>query len=77
MHVASYYYYRQMYVAASERANYVVRNYSQSTSARPALALMYFAYQKLGMEKAANEVNTVYLASFHAHPKLPKNYLKW
>ena len=77
MHIASYYYYRQMYVAASERANYVVRNYSQSKSARPALALMYFAYQKLGMEKAANEVNTVYLASFHAHPKLPKNYLKW
>lgn len=77
MHTANYYYYRQMYVAAAERANYVVRNYSQSSSARPALGLMYASYLKLGMTTSAEEVLSVYQATYHANPKKPKNILKW
>jgi outer membrane protein assembly factor BamD len=77
MHTANYYYYRQMYVAASERANYVVRNYSQSSSARPALGLMYYSYLKLGMIEAANDALAVYQATYHCMPKKPKNILRW
>ena len=77
MHTANYYYYRQMYVAASERANYVVRNYGQSSSARSALGLMYYAYMKLGMKESADEVLSVYQATYHMNPKKPKNVLKW
>lgn len=77
MHIANYYYYRQMYVAASERANYVVRNYAQSSSARPALGLMYYAYLKLGMMEAAQDALAVYQSTYHCMPKKPKNILKW
>lgn len=77
MHTANYYYYRQMYVAASERANYVVRNYSQSSSARPALGLLYYAYLKLGMKEAAQDALSVYQSTYHRMPKKPKNILKW
>lgn len=77
MHTANYYYYRQMYVAASERANYVVRNYAQSSSARPALGLMYYSYLKLGMKESADEALSVYQATYHCNPKKPKNSLKW
>lgn len=77
MHIANYYYYHQMYVAASERANYVVRNYSQSSSARPALGLMYHSYLKLGLNDAANDTLKVYEATYHMKPKRPHNILKW
>jgi len=77
MHTANYYYYRQMYVAAAERANYVVRNYAQSSSAKPALGLMYFAYSKLGMQEAADDALAVYKATYNAIPKKPKNILHW
>lgn len=77
MHNANYYYYHQMYVAASERANYVVRNYSQSSSARPALGLMYHAYLKLGMTDAAEDTLKIYRATYHCDPKRPHNILKW
>jgi outer membrane protein assembly factor BamD len=77
MHTANYYYYRQMYVAASERANYVIRNYAQSSSARPALGLMYYSYLKLGMKESADETLSVYQATYHCNPKKPKNILKW
>jgi outer membrane protein assembly factor BamD len=77
MHTANYYYYHQMYLAASERANYVVRNYSQSSSARPALGLMYHAYLKLGLTDAAADTLKIYRATYHCDPKIPHNILKW
>jgi outer membrane protein assembly factor BamD len=77
MHIANYYYYHQMYVSASERANYVIKNYSQSSSARAALGLMYHAYLKLGLLDTASDTLKVYEATYHTKPKLPKNILKW
>ncbi len=77
MHVANYYYYHQMYVAASERANYVVRNYSQSPSARSALGLMIYSYRQLGLTHAADDALKVYHDTYHQEPKKPKNILKW
>lgn len=77
MHTANYYYYRQMYVASVERANYVLRNYAQSSSAKPALALAYNSYLKLGLMDAANDSLKVYEATYHTKPGRPHNILKW
>ncbi len=77
MHNANYYYYHQMYMAAAERANYLIRNYSQSSSARPALGLMYHSYVKLGLTDAANDALKIYQATYHCNPKRPNNILRW
>jgi outer membrane protein assembly factor BamD len=77
MHIANYYYYRKMYVAASERGNYVVRTYPQSSSTKPALGLMYHSYLQLGQKDAAEEILKIYTASYHCMPKRPKNILHW
>jgi len=77
MHIANYYFYRQMYVAAAERGNYVVKTYPQSSSTRPALGVMYHSYLQLGQTDAAAEVLSIYKASYHCMPKRPKNILHW
>lgn len=71
LNVANYYYVRRMYVAASERANYLIKNYPQSSSAKPALALVYYANKSLGLTKAAEDALTVYQATYHTTPDSP------
>ena len=55
MHVAGYYMRRRAYVAAANRAKYVVEHY-QGTPAMPhALALMAGAYRKLSLDDLADD----------------------
>lgn len=55
MHAANYYFRRGAYVAASNRANYVVKHYQQAPAVPRALALMVVSYQKLGLKDASSD----------------------
>ncbi len=55
MDVARFYFKRQAYVAAANRANDVVQHYQGSTQVRPALQLMADAYQKMGRKDLEQE----------------------
>ena len=55
MHVANYYYLRHAYVAAANRASYVVEHYQYSPKVVDALDVMVRSYRKLGLTKRANQ----------------------
>lgn len=63
---AAYYFDRKMYVAAIGRAEYIIKNYPQSPTAKPALAMIVKANRALGLNDAADEALKVYQNSFHA-----------
>jgi outer membrane protein assembly factor BamD len=65
LNVSKFYFSRKMYVAAIERANYLVKNYPQAPSVQTALVIMYNANIALGFNKAANDVMSVYKATYH------------
>ncbi len=65
LNVSQFYFKRKMYVAAIERASYLVKNYPQAPSVQQALAIMYESNKALGFNKAAEEVRTVYAATYH------------
>lgn len=57
--VALYYYKHSAYMAAINRANYVVTHYQTSPAVIPALGIMVQAYRKLGMTKLADQTLSV------------------
>lgn len=59
IHAAHYYMKRGAFIAAANRANYVVRNYQRTPSLRPALNIMLEAYKKLGLETLAADTRRV------------------
>lgn len=65
LNVATFYFKRKMYVAAINRASYVVKNYPQAPSAKQALVIMYEANRALSFNKAAEEAMAVYKATYH------------
>ncbi len=65
LNVAEYYFDRKMYVAATERASYLVTTYPQAPSAKKALVIMYQANKALGLTQAANDAMKVYQATYH------------
>lgn len=73
LNVANYYYTRRMYVAAAERANYLVETYPQAPTVQPALELAYYANKEMGLNDAAEDVLKVYQATYH---KMPPNVKK-
>jgi len=68
LNTSNYYFERKMYVAAAERASYLVKNYPQAPSAQPALVLLYKANMAMGLKKAAAEALAVYQATYHSQP---------
>lgn len=66
--IARFYYRRKAYVAAANRARYLVRFYSGTPSVPDALVLMVESYRALGLPGPANDALAVLKANF---PKLP------
>jgi outer membrane protein assembly factor BamD len=64
LHIANFYMERGAYVAAANRARFVVENYSRSESTPDALALIVEANVKLGMDHAANDALLVLATNF-------------
>ena len=59
VHVARFYMKRGAYLAAANRAEYVVQNYQRTPALRDALELMIAAYEKLGMQDLENDTRRV------------------
>lgn len=70
LNVSKYYFERKMYVAATNRASALVKNYQQSPCARDALIVMYRANKAMGLTKAANDALEVYRATYHSEPSV-------
>lgn len=64
LNVANFYMERGAYVAAANRARFVVENYSKSDAVPDALALLVEANYKLGLEDAANDALQVLALNF-------------
>ncbi len=68
LHVAKYYMRRQAYIAAVDRASYVVEHYQQTPAVSEALLLMVEGYKKLNQPRLAQDAQRVYdqnAAKFH------------
>ena len=59
VHVARYYYNRQAYVAAANRAQLTVREFQQSPAAEEALYIMASSYHKLGLTQLRDDAERV------------------
>jgi len=59
IHVARYYMKREAYLAASNRAKYVVENYQKTTAIPKALSIMAVAYQKIGLKDLSKDAMRV------------------
>jgi outer membrane protein assembly factor BamD len=68
VHVARYYYKRGAYVAAANRAKYVLENYQQAPALEEALAVMAKSYDKMGMNDLRDDALKVLKHNF---PKSP------
>jgi outer membrane protein assembly factor BamD len=64
LHVAEYYMKRGAYVAAMNRARYVVENYDGAPAVQPSLAILIDAYRALKMNDLAANAETVYKANY-------------
>jgi len=60
LHVANYYMQRGAYIAAIDRASYVVEHYQQTPAIKEALLLMVDAYKKLELPQLAQDAQRVY-----------------
>jgi outer membrane protein assembly factor BamD len=72
VYVAQFYLERDAYVAASNRAKYVVENYNDTPSVGDALVVMVQAYRKMGMNKLANDSMRVLMLNYPQHPGVMK-----
>jgi outer membrane protein assembly factor BamD len=70
MHVADYYMRRGAYVAAANRAEYVIENYERTTSVPDALIMMVRAYRELRMNSLADDALRVLRLNYPDIPAL-------
>ncbi len=68
LNAANYYYGHKKFVAAEERASYLIKTYPQAPSTKPALALIYHVNMALGLKKAADDALAVYQSTYHSNP---------
>ncbi|MDE0191059.1 MAG: outer membrane protein assembly factor BamD [Gammaproteobacteria bacterium] len=64
LNVATYYLGRRAFVAAANRARYVIENFSQTTAAPDALAVLIEANWQLGLDEAAHDALEVLALNF-------------
>jgi outer membrane protein assembly factor BamD len=57
-----------MFVAAIERANYLIKTYPQAPNAQQALAIVYHANTELGLKDAASDALKVYQDTYQSIP---------
>ena len=69
LNTAKYYYERKMYIAAAERASYLLKTYPQAPSAKAALSVLYHADMAMGLQKAAADALLIYQATYHSNPR--------
>ncbi len=70
--IAQYYMKRKAYVAASNRASYVVQHFNTSPQLIPALAIMVKAYRALNLTEMADNTLKIFQASYPHSKELKK-----
>lgn len=73
LHVVRYYIRREAYVAAAERAQYIVENFPETPAVPDALALMVELYRELGLREQAADALAVLAISYPDHESLDEN----
>jgi len=68
LHVADYYMRREAYVAAANRAKYVVENYQRTPAVPEALVIMAKAYKQLNLEDLSADALRVLKMNYPDHP---------
>ena len=68
VHVAEYYMQRGAYVAAANRARYVVENYQTTPAVPDALAVMAKAYKVMEMKDLSHDTLRVLQLNYPDHP---------
>lgn len=71
LHVADFYMRRGAFIAAANRAEYVVENYQRTPAVPDALVYMVRAYNRLGVEDLAADALRVLELNYPEHPHLP------
>lgn len=81
INIAEYYLRRRAYVAAVERAKFLIATYPQSTYQADALAVMAISYERLGRTELANDARRVLQLNDPNHPFFrggwPENQAWW
>ncbi len=70
--VAQYYWRREAYVAAANRASYIVRHYQHAPEVEPALVIMVKSYRNLHEDQLADQALAVLRLNFPHSPSLHK-----
>jgi outer membrane protein assembly factor BamD len=70
MHVGDYYMRRGAYLAAANRAEYVIDNYERTPSVPDALVMMVRAYRKLKMNELADDALRVLRLNYPDNPDI-------
>ncbi|MGB6977314.1 MAG: outer membrane protein assembly factor BamD [Gammaproteobacteria bacterium] len=70
LEIAQFYFTRQVYVAAANRASLVVRHYEGAPQVIPALVLMVKSYRALGLTDQANDALQVLQYNYPTAPEL-------
>ena len=73
IHVARYYMMRKAYVAAANRASFVIENYQRTPAVPYALEIMQEAYTKLGLDDLARDAERVYVLNYPNGPPVLEN----
>ena len=68
LHVANYYMRRGAYVAAANRAKYVLENYDRAPAVPDALVVMAKAYRVLGLDDLSTDAVRVLKLNYPEHP---------
>lgn len=72
LHVARYYMRRKAYIAAANRAKYVIENYQRTPSVPDALVLMANAYREMGLYDLAQDAVRVLEHNYPEHSAIPQ-----
>lgn len=73
LHAARYYIKRESYLAAANRAAYVVKNFPASPFVEEALIMMVELYRHIGVEDQANDALAVLKANYPSGPGFDEN----
>lgn len=77
LNIALFYFKRNAYVAASNRAKSVIETYPGSPQAGDALAIMVDSYRKLGQDKLADDAERVLQLNYPDHPFFKGDWPKY
>lgn len=72
LHIARFYMDREAYVAAANRASYILQHYEDTPVVPYALEIQSKAYKILGLQKLADDSDKIYAYNFPDGPLLPE-----